>query len=140
MSKYLRFIEITSLLPEAEKIAKQAFAEGAKKLFEENPNLKRFGWNQYAPGFNDGDPCVFTAHVDDCLINGSDPCGHDEDQDEDKPSKWPDITQKEEDALRDKVVEFVGPFDTFLEEMYGNGSRILVTAKGVKVEDYDGEY
>lgn len=33
-----------------------------KEVFEENPNLYMICWTQYAPYFNDGEPCVFSVH------------------------------------------------------------------------------
>lgn len=48
-----------------ENIQKQAgdvFAKASKEIFEGCPELGEFGWVQYTPYFNDGDPCVFSAN------------------------------------------------------------------------------
>lgn len=29
----------------------------------DDPGVRRFGWKQYTPYFNDGDPCVFSVHT-----------------------------------------------------------------------------
>ena len=39
----------------------ELFTEGCKELFDNNPELESFGWNQYAPAYNDGDPCEFSV-------------------------------------------------------------------------------
>lgn len=38
----------------------------AKELFDQHPVLQALRWHQYAPSFNDGDPCVF--HVNDVYV------------------------------------------------------------------------
>jgi hypothetical protein len=40
-----------------EKILKEAF----KEFFDKHPEVESLRWNQYTPGFNDGDPCTFTV-------------------------------------------------------------------------------
>ena len=49
---------------EMRKIAKVFFSEGSQELFDTYPNLVSFAWRQYTPYFNDGEECVFSAHVD----------------------------------------------------------------------------
>lgn len=46
----------------ARKVGKDAINEGAGDLFKKHPKLQQFGWRQYTPYFNDGDPCSFSAH------------------------------------------------------------------------------
>jgi len=48
------------LANEIKKDAQSILAEGAKALFEEHPVVGSFGWVQYTPSFNDGEPCEFT--------------------------------------------------------------------------------
>ena len=43
---------------------KEVFLEAAKQIFQTNPNLEYFSWNQYTPYFNDGDECNFTVNYD----------------------------------------------------------------------------
>lgn len=53
--------------------AKRVFSERAKALFktaiseifEKHPCLDSFSWTQYAPYFNDGEPCEFHVHADE---------------------------------------------------------------------------
>lgn len=55
---------------EARAVARDAFKEGAAELFAAHPKLDSIGWSQYTPYFNDGDACVFSAHIDEPDING----------------------------------------------------------------------
>jgi hypothetical protein len=43
---------------------KEVFLEAAKQIFQTNPNLEYFSWNQYTPYFNDGDECRFSVNYD----------------------------------------------------------------------------
>lgn len=64
---------------EGEKALKEAF----KELFATFPEIESIVWAQYAPYFNDGDPCTFDVHEAEVRLN----------------------TKK----LRDELVEFVPP-------------------------------
>lgn len=44
----------------AQEEFKPALREVVKVLRDEVPNVTQLQWNQYIPGFNDGDPCEFT--------------------------------------------------------------------------------
>lgn len=45
------------------------FNYAVKELFEDNPGLHSFSWNQYKPHWNDGDDCVFGTYFDSLKIN-----------------------------------------------------------------------
>lgn len=49
---------------EAAAMAKGAIEMGIKAIFDQYPDLEEFSWDQYAPYFNDGDPCEFSVHSD----------------------------------------------------------------------------
>lgn len=53
------------------KEAGEVFAQTAKEIFEKYPIVGEFGWKQYTPSFNDGDPCVFTKS-DPYIITSAD--------------------------------------------------------------------
>lgn len=60
--------------------------EAFKEVFTENPNLYMITWTQYAPYFNDGDPCEFSVHE---LYAVNKDVLEDEEYDEDSlPSPW----------------------------------------------------
>lgn len=45
----------------ADQRSEEEFAELVKALFAHDV-IKEFGWRQYTPHFNDGEPCIFGAH------------------------------------------------------------------------------
>lgn len=102
--------------------AKDAFANEAKDLFAEHPGLKSFSWTQYAPYFNDGDPCTFSAHTD-----------------------YPHIKFEGVESSRAPyekagldVIKFLSAFDdNVLEELFGDSVKVVVTAEGTETEEYD---
>src|ERR1700675_3210663 len=47
-----------------EQTAKGLFTEMSAELFNDNPTLMAFGWQQYTPYFNDGEECVFRCNGD----------------------------------------------------------------------------
>jgi len=60
---------LKQLLEQKAAIAKKFREDGEKlvlaevqKVFDENPKLLAVCWNQWAPYFNDGDPCIFGVH------------------------------------------------------------------------------
>lgn len=48
------------------------FSQAVREVFRKFPDLKKFGWNQYTPSWNDGDPCRFGLYTESLLINGED--------------------------------------------------------------------
>lgn len=55
--------EVQRMQEQMREAAKQAVAEGTKAIFDEYGDLiVQFGWLQYTPYFNDGDPCEFGMH------------------------------------------------------------------------------
>jgi hypothetical protein len=44
-----------------DQITKEQFADLVKALLDDD-NVIEFGWRQYTPYFNDGEPCVFSAN------------------------------------------------------------------------------
>lgn len=129
----------------------------------DDEHVTGFGWRQYTPYFNDGDPCVFGAHglrvrtVED----GDESSGEDdEDGDEDKldldyhptlsPRRWNEKAGRFEDidlapgkaatyarcrALADAIDS--GEFDEVLLEAFGDHADIAVKRDGITVEFYE---
>lgn len=71
-----KIIELTRLTqiidqfknPLVKKIRKE-FVCFFTELFKANPKVKNFGWSQFTPFYNGGDPCEFSAQLDDIKIN-----------------------------------------------------------------------
>lgn len=67
--------------------AREMFAQTSKEIFEKyGDRVGAFGWVQYTPYFNDGDPCVFGAN-EVCIETPEDA------QNEDFDHGWEDSSQ-----------------------------------------------
>ena len=146
--------EIKELQKELQKKSADIFLSSFKRLFEENPKLKSFGWTQYTPYFNDGDTCYFSANTDYLYING-------EQEDEaswsqekkviswgtynrDKRAYEGRIEQDNPDYIPElatasaKVKKFLNVFDEdFYQRQFGDHVRITVTENGIETEGYE---
>lgn len=64
MSSIQEFIdEYTKFQAEFQALAQSKIKEIFEAFWEKNPAIKAVTWRQYAPYFNDGDPCVFGVHA-----------------------------------------------------------------------------
>src|SRR5438128_676663 len=97
-------------------------------IFEANPKLRSIGWKQFAPGFNDGDPCIFSVHndADSLLLNGVDGYGdrYDEDEDEDGTPDEKQLPKKLYVTVADALAKFT---EDDYQTMFGEGARVRVT-------------
>lgn len=105
-----------------------------KVILKNNPNIIEFGWTQYTPLFNDGDPCVLT--YSGLGVNDSSRSIEDEDED------W--ITygldpQHSDFIVLNRLLEGI-PIE-ILEDLFGNGTKVVVDREsGITISEYEGEY
>ena len=106
-----------------------------KDFFEKYPEIKRISWVQYAPYFNDGEACEFSVHNIECFgTESADPEDDDgDDYGDDNLSPYSHAGAKELDDLLQSIPESV------MESLYGSDSKVVVTAEGIDVDDYDHE-
>lgn len=123
-------------------LAATAFQEASAALFDAHPEIQSFGWTQYTPYFNDGDPCEFSANIEDPIINGTNEYGDGEDEDEEDEdgegaeSKPPSISKD----LFGVVSAMLNQFDeSDLEAMFGDHVRVTMRrgADWPSVDDYE---
>ncbi|NTF18061.1 hypothetical protein G6L37_06560 [Agrobacterium rubi] len=125
--------EIAAAQKKAKAMVKDVLPAAAKEFFERNPEAYGFGWVQYAPYFNDGDACEFSAHEphvwlsEESLDDNGFHFGDDHTFDE--------CSQIAEDFAAIKAV-IGGIDDDYLEQLYGDGKAILFTKDGIKVREY----
>lgn len=66
--------EIAALYEDLDKkvasVGETLFKDFFKEIFETTPEIKAVHWQQYIPGFNDGEPCLFSINTVDVLIDG----------------------------------------------------------------------
>ena len=146
--------EIKKMKKEMLEASNKIFTELTKTIFEDHPKVKSFGWSQYTPYFNDGDPCTFSTNTDYIYINGD--CVDD--------SNWINETiitnygnwNREEKVYKnrtevpnlnydselvkanDEIKEFLRNFDNdFFMSQFGDHAEVTVTAEGVSVDEYE---
>jgi len=112
------------------KDGRALFKEVCASLFEANPKLESFGWQQYTPYFNDGDPCVFSVYADYPAINGYD-YNHDK-------GELTGVTEEEAEELRKLVGSFLNEVpNDIMESMFGDHVSVTVHRDGsVDTEEY----
>ena len=138
LTDYKKLLEDAKALREqARGVAREAFQQGAKALFDQHSDLNSFGWTQYTPYFNDGEPCYFHVNAWDMHVNGYD---ENEDDGEDYSTTTTGLTDARRKELGKVAREFIQEFaKDDLEEMYGDHVKVIVTPTGVKTEEYDHE-
>lgn len=128
------------------------FKEACDEVFSKFPTLKAFWWEQYTPYFNDGDVCHFGHSADSPEFYFVEPGQENEpfeieDYGEggNGPSYYTAARKKKDGqalSLADQAVLAVGKVlkkldnDDF-EYLFGDGYRVIVTAKGVRKEEYE---
>lgn len=128
----------------ANKAFKTNFTEELEKfageMFAKYPKLNSFGWVQYVPYFNDGDPCQFTiGHAE---INEQYCEGEYEADDFDDPEDFEDFENlKEATSEINDLVETLWCCELAIEKLFGSCSRITISRDGgIEVSEYDAPY
>lgn len=141
MSSGLRLKQLNDKILEVKReyksLVSKYLREEGDKLFTQFPTLQTFSWTQYAPSFNDGDPCYFSVHAysDEIRINGRSEYDYD-DEDEDN-GEWTGLSTKDVQQITKKVSDIVRIIDEdCLEELYGDSVEVVVSRKTIKTENY----
>lgn len=134
--------------------AQERFKEVFKQFWEENPGINCVVWTQYAPYFNDGDPCEFSVHyptfsnatdVDDINdINWGEYDGNSEGiwaYEDYSIKKLKDKTGVNEESVK-LLASFIEStsMEKVLETMFGSDNRIVATRQGFEVQDYSSRH
>jgi hypothetical protein len=154
--------EIEKLRKEAKEKVEAIFKTAVLELFTEYPNLKRLSWTQYTPYFNDGDPCTFRSSHDSPAIYFTSPAPYEEEVEDDDYDRYEEewntwsyydwskdyktktlkasLTEDHLAQLKtgEAVQEFLHNFDDEdMENLFGDGYKVVITAKGIEVDDFD---
>jgi len=134
-----------------QKRAQEKFKEVFKEFWEENPRINTVVWTQYAPYFNDGEPCVFSIHTI-TFSNATEP-------DDISDLNWEEYNGETEGIwacgdwnIKDIAKEHQGvnlesakilsrliysdPMEDVLQDMFGSDNRVVATREGFTSEDY----
>lgn len=133
------------------------FAPIFKEFFKNNPTVDAIQWQQYAPYFNDGDPCVFGIHGFFYRPTGQTEGGEDDEGFEyytDYGWKYADepfegdghdyhagqrkvaVETRAELKILNDLIESPAMTDV-LEAVFGDGVQITATAEALTVDEYD---
>ena len=142
---------------------KQEFQSQAQKKFKEyfigfwekNPAVKAVIWTQYAPYFNDGDPCTFKVHTADFtnaegddlsdISLGGEYYGENESIwcDYQSGGTWhlpkPDGVDEESTEQLSGLIRS-SEMKSVMEMMFGSDSKVIATREGFQVENISGEH
>lgn len=113
----------------------------------DDPHVTEFGWRQYTPYFNDGEPCVFGVNGLWVRTDADDP---DDDPDELEcssfsrhPTLGKDVTREpwQEGLARNAAALDTalddGEFDEVLLEAFGDHAEITVRRTGITIDSYE---
>jgi hypothetical protein len=149
--------EFTEIKAQFQRDAQVKLKEVFAEFWEKNPGIKTVIWTQYAPYFNDGEPCKFSV-CDACFTNA-------EGSDLNNVSKWGEYDGDKEDIWVESsfdprwcklVPEAIGVnvescsylskllcsdvLEDVMEAMFGSDSKIYATRAGFEVEDFGGKH
>lgn len=133
--------------------------EHFNKFFAENPTVKRISWTQYAPHFNDGEPCEFdvnevyfswlTADEEELHLRELDNQGIlYETYKYDSPTwtymggeaaieKW-DTNVHPALVAMDTLIHSIP--EEIMKDVFGLDSEIIITPEAINIEDYSSEH
>lgn len=124
-----------------------------KEIFDEFPAIKKIGWTQYTPYFNDGDACEFSVHEINFKAEGVLSGYEDSDPDEDENylELWPDTYCLYEwngsgrkdrkwlypfsEALYNLNIEIQQNYEVLLSA-FGDHCQVIVSKDEVTVTEY----
>jgi hypothetical protein len=117
---------------------KGTLKEEFKFWFEEFPELKGFGWTQYTPYFNDGEPCEFSVYEGGFFFSEEDLNkvldGEEHLYDFDPYSLSLDDVMKNKCS---EITQKLSSMGDILESVFGDGVQVIVTPTKIEVTEYD---
>jgi hypothetical protein len=120
---------------------KEALKQSFKEFFDANPEVTSIGWTQYAPYFNDGEPCEFAVHD---FVFSKAPLDHDdwdmgsvcnEDSDFIRYDNEFVAESKSISDFNNKVLAKIP--DEIYRDLFGDDSMVVVTRDGISTEYYE---
>lgn len=122
--------QIREAQDKAKKLIKSVLPAVGKDFFARHPEIYGFGWVQYAPYFNDGDACEFSAHEVQLYLTEE---SHDDNgwYDGDHTSLDRGSTVRSDFEKIKDLIE--GIDDDYLEDLYGGDAAVLFTKDGIEI-------
>ena len=130
---------------------KEKFENMFKDFFEKHQHVRAVQWEQYAPYFNDGDPCIFSVHEGKLAMTQEFTNAHwdlfgDGDKDADQYDEetefmdtvWDDENQDKEGLdIFNKAkydLETILEISDVLKDVFGEDSLVTVTREGIEID------
>ncbi len=146
--------EIKKIQEELKQKSGEIFKSSFIKIFEDNPNLESFSWNQWTPYFNDGDTCYFSAHTDYIYVNDElvDECDWYQPNIIKSYGQYNSTSRKYEGRVEeanpdfdpqmsesvDQIVQILNLFDDdFYLQQFGDHMQVKVTRDGIHTSECD---
>jgi hypothetical protein len=143
----------SKLLDEMEHNAVGVVSKPFQDIFEKFPEVKAITWTQYAPYFNDGDPCYFSVHEMNFKLSNDakiaagakledievDEDYDDEDEDYDfweSDIPYSDKTSALAKAQTD-LNTFADKFQNIFEKAFGDDCAVIATRDGFETREYN---
>lgn len=130
--------------------AKELLNQSFKEFFDANPTVRVFGWRQYTPYFNDGDPCEFQCQLECSFASNAEDYTNIQygEYEGESESVWiddgdygsfneeliPEDTLGNIQDLRETLMKINE--DIFLE-VFGDHVTVYATRDGFDVQEYD---
>ena len=128
--------ELTKARTEYQQKAKSTFKEALTEFFAAYPDVLALRWNQYAPYFNDGEPCTFSVNEPELAYSAAEA----DDRDVDDEDEEFDFTDSYDDYSKaaTTIGELFGMLDNdTMEAAFGSDSQITVKRDGsIDVDSY----
>lgn len=123
---------------QATEQAKATLGPALQQFLKDNPEVKSIVWTQYTPYFNDGDPCVFGISEVYFLKTEIEEFDYNEIVEGDEGNTI--STYRNETPIGKackELAQMLNDAEEVLEEVFGDHVRVIVTSKGVDVQDYE---
>lgn len=131
-----------------EETGRPLFVELMQPIFEKFPEIEAVRWNQYVPGFNDGDPCVFSvsepevSFVDKAGDQVDDRTDEEREEDGDEEVGWHGAWServKNVKGLRNRIedaCEELQELEDVCEKVFDSNAQITIYRDGTVESDY----
>lgn len=109
------------------RIGKVSVGKLFTDFFTANPEVEAIRWTQYAPAFNDGDPCVFSIHEPMVRLSGE----------EDFKDSW-DIRDSHKTVVDSLNVLYgtLQELEQVFQTIFGDDSEVTIDRAGNVEQDY----
>jgi hypothetical protein len=138
------FEEYEAAQKKAQEAMQERLCDVFKAVFEQYPEIKKFGWSQYTPYFNDGEPCEFSVNspmfefvADEHLPDTKDSVFEDDMWNFECWRHDPERCTLETYEVTQKIERILDRSEAFLLNIFGDHTQVVVTPNGLKSFEYD---